>query len=435
MDCPICQTTNIEETQKVCPTCGYDISPYPLSLVEIPHTLISKEQQRIAWARELWKQFQAQIAQTQVKIARTDNELDQRVKEIEQLQLIENQSQFSAPLSESIPPGVAAKFSELEQRLEAIESQLPGFSAIPTSQQSSVGAMPPCSPSVLAPSPNIDLPLETFSFEMLKVNHQEETTNCENHQAQYFTEKLGNSGVTLEMVYIPGGEFIMGSYIKPPASGFLTMPEHRVRVPSFFMGKYPVTQAQWEALSNSHLSEFKGGNRPVNAYFLSSLEGFCVQLSKITGRYYRLPSEAEWEYACRAGTKTPFYFGETMTSDLANYSGNETTDVGSFPPNAFGLYDMHGNVWELCADSYHNSYEGAPTDGSAWTLGGSSDRIVRGGAWNSDMASCGSAYRRYISEPRSNSGGYSSRDFDLWKRSAPFTGFRVVFSCASVCWP
>lgn len=420
MDCPICQTTNIEETQKVCPTCGYDISPYPLSLVEIPHTLISKEQQRIAWARELWKQFQAQIAQTQVKIARTDDELDQRVKEIEQLQLIENQSQFSAPLPESIPPGVAAKFSELEQRLEAIESQLPGFSAIPTSQQSSVGAISPCSPSVLAPSPNIDLPLETFSFEMLKVNHQEETTNCENHQAQYFTEHLSN---TLDMVYIPGGEFIMGSSYSNPETRLQAKPEHRVRVPSFFMGKYPVTQALWKVLMGNNPSKFQGINRPVEGVSWDEAGEFCYKLSKMTGRCYRLPSEAEWEYACRAGTTTRFYFGETITTDLANYSGKETTDVGSFPPNAFGLYDMHGNVWEWCADSYHENYEGAPTDGSAWTLGDAIDRIVRGGAWDSDMASCGSASRySYLYSARHNSG----RSMDL------FVGFRVVFSCASV---
>jgi formylglycine-generating enzyme required for sulfatase activity len=421
MDCPICQTTDIEEGQKVCPTCGYDISPYPLSLVEIPHILISKEQQRIAWARELWTQFQAQIAQTQVKIALTDDELDQRVKEIEQL--TENQSQLSAPLSESIPPSVAAKFSELEQRLEAIESQLPGFSAIPTSPQSPVGAIPPCSPSISTSSPNIDLPLETFSFEVVQVNSQGEITSRENHQAQYFTEQLGNSGVTLDMVYIPGGEFIMGSSYTKPGKQFQTKPEHRVTVPSFLMGKYPVTQVQWEALMVDNPSKFQGANRPVEQAFWESAGVFCHKLSQMTGRYYRLPSEAEWEYACRAGTTTQFYFGETITSDLANCTGKKTTDVGSFPPNAFGLYDMHGNVWEWCADYPHENYEGAPTDGSAWTLGGSHlVRIVRGGAWDSDMASCGSAFR--YSDHLKYAGGRRG-----------FPGFRVVFSCASVCWP
>jgi len=106
---------------------------------------------------------------------------------------------------------------------------------------------------------------------------------------------------------------------------------------------------------------------------------FCQKLSQQAGKTYRLPSEAQWEYACRAGTTTPFYFGETITPDLVNYNGNspyggaskgqyrqETTSVGSFPPNAFGLYDMHGNVWEWCEDVWHGNYNGAPTDGSAW---------------------------------------------------------------------
>jgi formylglycine-generating enzyme required for sulfatase activity len=122
---------------------------------------------------------------------------------------------------------------------------------------------------------------------------------------------------------------------------------------------------------------------------------FCGRLSKLTGREYRLPSEAEWEYACRAGTTAPFYFGETITGKLANYDatytyadepkgenrGETTTPVGQFPPNAFGLYDMHGNVWEWCADRWHHNYKGAPIDGSAWIEGGDGYMLVRGGSW------------------------------------------------------
>ena len=113
------------------------------------------------------------------------------------------------------------------------------------------------------------------------------------------------------------------------------------------------------------------------------------------GLLFRLPTEAEWEYACRAGTTTPFYFGETISADQANYDGNyvygkgkqgvyreQTTDVGSFPSNAWGLCDMHGNVWEWCADTWHENYTGAPTDGSAWgILGDKKAKLLRGGSW------------------------------------------------------
>ncbi|CAO5017967.1 hypothetical protein MICAER10613_010730 [Microcystis aeruginosa] len=142
---------------------------------------------------------------------------------------------------------------------------------------------------------------------------------------------------------------------------------------------------------------------------------FCARLSKLTVREYRLPSEAEWEYACRAGTTTPFYFGETITGELANYRVNETyageakgeyrgetTPVGQFPPNAFGLYDMHGNVWEWCADTWHDNYDGASGDGSIWTKDGDNNRsLLRGGSWYCDPVNCRSAPRR-VNDRRDN---------------------------------
>jgi formylglycine-generating enzyme required for sulfatase activity len=160
-------------------------------------------------------------------------------------------------------------------------------------------------------------------------------------------------------------------------------PQHRVTIQSFWMGKYPITQRQWQAVMGENPSYFKGDNRPVENVSWEDVVAFCQRLSEKTGKTYRLPSEAEWEYACRAGTTTPFYFGETITTDLVNYHGEypyaaapegvyreETTEVGIFPPNAFGLYDMHGNVWEWCADPWHDNYNGAPTDGSVWQEGG-----------------------------------------------------------------
>ena len=176
------------------------------------------------------------------------------------------------------------------------------------------------------------------------------------------------------------------------------------------MGKFAVTQAQYQAIMGNNPSHFKGEKRPVEQVSWHDAIAFCQKLSKKTGNLYRLPSEAEWEYACRAGTTTPFYFGETITPDLVNFDGNytygsapkgiyreQTIDAGSFPPNGFGLYDMHGNVWEWCEDVYHKTYEGAPTNGNAWNVGGETDtRLLRGGSWVNGPRYCRSAVRYRI---------------------------------------
>jgi formylglycine-generating enzyme required for sulfatase activity len=225
-------------------------------------------------------------------------------------------------------------------------------------------------------------------------------------------ENLGN-GVTLEMVKIPGGRFLMGSPEMEAKRDDNESPQHYVDVPEFWMGKYVVTQQQWQAIMGNHPSRFEGKNRPVETVSWNNATEFCQKLSKKTGREYRLPSEAEWEYACRAGTTTPFYFGETITGELANCDASETyadeqkreyreqtTPVGQFPPNAFGLYDMHGNVLEWCQDVWHSSYDGAPVDGSAWVIGGyNSRRMLRGGCWSFDPSGCRSANRYdYVSD-------------------------------------
>ena len=244
--------------------------------------------------------------------------------------------------------------------------------------------------------------------------------------AQYFIEDLGN-GIQLEMVMIPSGSFMMGSPETEEGSNDDERPQHQVTIKAFCLGKYQVTQAQWKAVAafpqvNKELkldpSRFKGdgstsltNHRPVEQVSWEDAVEFCDRLSRHTKRQYRLPSEAEWEYACRAGTTTPFHFGETITTDLVNYNGNytygqgskgvyrkETTEVGSFGvANNFGLYDMHGNVWEWCQDSWHSNYKGAPTDGSAWldNKESSNRKLLRGGSWSYNPADCRSAYRYY----------------------------------------
>ena len=221
-----------------------------------------------------------------------------------------------------------------------------------------------------------------------------------------FTEDLGK-GIKLEMIAIPGGTFWMGSPANEAERDDHESPQHHVTVPSFFMGKYPLTQAQYQAIMGHNPSYFIGNNRPVETVSWDHAVTFCRKLSQRTGKNYRLPSEAEWEYACRAGTKTPFSFGDNITTDLVNYNGNypyksapkgkyrqQTTDVGTFPPNTFGLYDMHGNVWEWCEDDWHENYINAPINGSAWkNRSGSNIKLLRGGSWYYFARYCRSALR------------------------------------------
>jgi formylglycine-generating enzyme required for sulfatase activity len=229
-------------------------------------------------------------------------------------------------------------------------------------------------------------------------------------QASYYREELAK-GVFLDMVSIPGGTFWMGAADVESKARNAEKPCHSVTIEPFYMGKFAVTQVQWIAISNMPRvnrdlnpkpSYFKGDHRPVENVSWEDAIECCDRLNRKTGGTYRLPSEAEWEYACRAGTTTPFHFGETITPKLASYNGNYGTnrkranDVGSFLPNAFDLYDMHGNVWEWCADPWHENYENAPADGRVWEMGSNQEnvlKVLRGGAWFSNPGDCRSAFR------------------------------------------
>jgi formylglycine-generating enzyme required for sulfatase activity len=223
-------------------------------------------------------------------------------------------------------------------------------------------------------------------------------------------------GESLRLIQIPAGEFWMGSPATEPERYDDEGPQHKVRLGGFLLGQTPVTQAQWGMVARwpkleldlkLDPSRFKGARRPVEYVNWEQAMEFCRRLSQRTGLSFTLPSEAQWEYACRAGTTTPFHFGATLTPELANYRGTysyangpkgayreQTTHAASFPANAWGLQDMHGNVWEWCLDYCHSGYEGAPVDGSAWVSGGDPDRrLLRGGSWFSLPGSCRSAFR------------------------------------------
>jgi len=268
--------------------------------------------------------------------------------------------------------------------------------------------------------------LPTFEFDVITVDAEGTENSRIKSFAHFFPEDLGD-GVVLDMVYIPSGTFMMGSPETEKGRYKSESPQHQVTIPAFYVGKYPITQAQYEAVMGNNSSDFMGKKLPVEIVSWDSDIEFCRKLFEKTGKNYRLLSEAEWEYACRGGTATPFYFGETITTDLVNYNGNfpfgaaptglsreQTTDVGSFPPNAFGLYDMHGQVWEGCSDNWHGNYDGAPTDGSSWETERGYFRVLRGGSWDYNAVDCRAALRY------DNSAGYPSRNW----------GFRVAVALA-----
>ncbi|NMG60697.1 formylglycine-generating enzyme family protein, partial [Geitlerinema sp. P-1104] len=271
-----------------------------------------------------------------------------------------------------------------------------------------------------------EVDLEPFAFEtvQLKKVGSEVVTQPSRGQGWQFLESLFSPEMvfTLEMVQIPGGTFLMGAVEGEEEASDREFPQHLVTIPEFHLGKYPITQAQWRAVATGlpriehdlepNPSEFQGDTHPVERVSWYEAVEFCHRLSQATGRDYQLPSEAEWEYACRAGTTTPFSFGNIIATDVANYDGNytygqslkgdyrkQTTPVGSFPANSFGLYDMHGNVREWCLDLWHDNYEGAPTNRSPWInedlvdKGIEKYRLLRGGSWYYIPWFCRSAAR------------------------------------------
>jgi formylglycine-generating enzyme required for sulfatase activity len=251
-----------------------------------------------------------------------------------------------------------------------------------------------------------------------------------------YKEQLAD-GIAITMIQIPKGQFLMGSPTDEAHRSSDEGPQRKVSLRSFFMAQTPVTQAQWNKvvlfpkqeldLEPTPLSNIEG-QLPVEKVSWHSAMEFCRRLSKKYGRDYTLPSEAQWEYACRAGTTTPFAFGNNLTPELANYDAGvsyadgptrerlqQITPVGSFPANAWGLQEMHGNVLEWCLDVWHEHYQGAPIDGSAW-LTGASSRLLRGGSWYDFQSNCRSAFRIHM-------GSDDVRD-DV--------GFRVVCLCDNV---
>lgn len=289
-----------------------------------------------------------------------------------------------------------------------------------------------------------DLSLKEEVFKSITLNEVGKKIKETPGNGRYLEEDLG-SGIKLRMVMIPKGTFMIGSPTQEILRSNDGGPTQQVQVFEFFMGQLTVTQAQWQAIAqlpqvrrrlNPKPAFYDGDDRPVERVSWADAIEFCDRLAKKTNRPYRLPSEVEWEYACRAGTTTPFHFGPTVTTDVANYRGvdedrgqqgilpgnygkgpkgeyrGQTIAANEFSPNAFGLYNMHGNVWEWCADPWSANYKTPLKDSrSLVTDNNDVDRVARGGSWSNSPQFCRSAYRNVIAPD------YRYNDL----------GFRVIF--------
>jgi formylglycine-generating enzyme required for sulfatase activity/tRNA A-37 threonylcarbamoyl transferase component Bud32 len=365
--------------------------------------------------------------------------------------------QLSDRVNQAIIQGMALKSEERSSTVEQwLELLKPVPKSVPKIEYQPQPSPPPTPTPILeiknksrVPSPPTPVKLvhQKFSFEVAKIElvgglfGKKAKIDQQTKQGECIIEDLGN-GVKLEMVYIPGGSFLMGQteaekreLIKLVGEEeyqswyACELPQHLVNVPAFYMGKYPITQSQYLALMGNNPSHFQGGDLPVESVSWLDAQEFCDRLNAKTGKKYRLPSEAEWEYAARGGTTTPFHFGEIITTDVANFNGNytygdapkgkylgKTNPVGSYKvANDLGLYDLHGNVWEWCLDEWVDNYKGAPTDGSARGDILSRDknklRLLRGGSCYIIPWGCRSAFRFWWSAV---------------SRVSTF-GFRVVF--------
>lgn len=420
--CPVC-STRYGDSIEDCSLCGWNLQPYSLVVGLVPEVFL-KEKARLNWAKSLWSRVQPQREQ----VLKLQTQLQEAAQTAARLQLEVNQvSQEREQLAAAIDQKTAAhtqlkaQFEQTQQTLVRLQKQLQQAAQnIPLAARQSQADR--CALPAIALPPV----LQSFTFSVVTLDAQGEAVDRSMQTARFFKEDLDTA--VLEMIAIPGGEFEMGSLTVEPEREVYESPQHHVTVASFCMSRYPITQEQWRVVANfaqidrpldPDPSHFKGDDQPIEQVSWHDAIEFCARLAQATGRGYRLPSEAEWEYACRAGATTPFHFGETILPAFANYDGNytyaagaegqyahQTVAVGSFEvANAFGLSDMHGNVWEWCADLWHGSYDKAPSDGGVWEQDGiANHRLLRGGAWYCLPSLCRSAQRHWDQADHGGSG-------------------------------
>ena len=308
------------------------------------------------------------------------------------------------------------EWAEAKGRLDELYQAFCDESADNPATQKLMAAIAPIAQEQATATPVPLTPIRPqFEFETVKVNEQGKIIERRRKTAEYWDLDLGE-GVVLTLVKVPAGQFWMGSPSDEEERRDVESPRHLVQLSEFWIGKYPVTQHQWQRVAalpkaqqdlEPRPSRFEGNQHPIERVSWDDAQEFCHRVSQQTRQTVGLPSEAQWEYACRAGSDTPFAYGPTLNSQIANYNadytyGNgetgkfrgTTTPVGQFPANNWGLFDMHGNVLEWCEDAWFPNHDGAPTNDTARTLNKSvSYKTVRGGSWINNPRSCRSALR------------------------------------------
>jgi len=389
------------------------------------------------------------------------NKIREEYEKIKQLNHGGNSSFDTNPMSQYWQLALVEKIEQTGQLVAQIITELDGVSNLDNrldhilQQFESTGSLVLSNPPPLQPPSQ---KLESYSFTSARVDNLGQVTSYEATGLKY-TEpalQLPPGAVPLEMASIPGDSFMMGQ-----RENGLTgegreneKPSHLVTVPSFFVGRYPITQAQYEAVMGINPNQrmatiwdgsqwlvdhpipvrFDGMNKPAIAISFEDTQEFIRKLNQITGKHYRLPTEAEWEFVARAGTTTDYCYGDIITPQVVNFDGtssphqpsratcpNGTLDVNTLYPNPWGLYHIHGNVWEWVEDCWHKNYSGAPTDGSAWIRDGVSEqRVVRGGSWANRYDRARSSYRSQDSSiSHFNSNGFRIALSNPWSSTTP----------------